>query len=470
MNHQARSTQQGKQERLLAVDFLQIRLPQAKLALAEHILPDFTSISSVASLFRTWWCGLPQENNLQMNFLFYVFFFFLPTAWASLHNPHSSPAPSLNLAIAICVPVVRGKWEEPRWPGGVAATDKRERKTGGCPGWRSQTQASLSHDYLSLPQSDGWLAKARPRGGRSPDFRSFGAALLLLCGPNSDLSQENLDYAFYDDNSTQPNIDIVERSLRFWLIGWFELDKTHLVVPALVAYLSIKQLNLGMMTCDWAGDGLVTSIRKRRCRVVATIRGSLFCSIKNDIKSPPLVFWRDMLKPSVVFFSFVILAPVFLPCAKPPTLLRWDFSFAEKVAGVFPSSQIHWVVYCWKKNPFWNRNVQTGVRLDDVSDLWLVQQLSYLDASQCCIVDCLLMTRPTGCSTHLSKLLRCFSIDHQYKILNASFYSRLRSVHFYLFLFICEQLIDFSYSLNYSIFHLMLWTFRTWSASVWFPS
>lgn len=92
--------QQRKQERLQLVDFLQIHLLQAKLALAEHILPDFTSISIVASLFRPRWCGLPQENNVQINGFFFM-----------LHNPHSSLAPSLNLAVVVCVPVVRGKEE-----------------------------------------------------------------------------------------------------------------------------------------------------------------------------------------------------------------------------------------------------------------------------------------------------------------------------------------------------------------------
>lgn len=47
-----------------------------------------------------------------------------------------------------------------------------------------------------------------------------------------------------------------------------------------------------------------------------------------------------MLKPSAVFFSFVILAPAFSH-----TLLSWDFSFAEKAAGVPPSRQVHWMVH-----------------------------------------------------------------------------------------------------------------------------
>lgn len=114
------------------------------------------------------------------NKLFFFFFNVFSTGCMS-NIAQSSLSPSFNAAVVVYVPGA-GKDEGLRPPGGVAATEKRgRRKLEAVQGWRFETQASLSRDYLLLqPSVTADWSKRGLRGGWSLDSRSFGAAALRL--------------------------------------------------------------------------------------------------------------------------------------------------------------------------------------------------------------------------------------------------------------------------------------------------
>lgn len=118
------------------------------------------------------------------------------------------------------------------------------------------------------------------------------------------------------------------------------------------------------MTCEQAGSLHQEGEVPGHCDIM---RPRLLLNQKLHKTTNMSCLQRNMLKPFIMFFSFVVLAPVLPPCTRPPELFRWDFSFAEKLAGVLPSSEVNWVVHCWMKKKKHLGNDKSGVSVQVVS-------------------------------------------------------------------------------------------------------